>query len=301
MQRTVLGTIAVMLMWALCYPLIKISLPYAPVMMTAFLRALIAGSCIIILAILIRRPFPKGSRVWFHICLIGLCGTSLGLWGMFYAGSLLSPGLATVLTNTQPLIAGVLGWYFLKERVGIWAWLGTLVGFIGIIVISFDTLFQGGSDQLHGIMYVILASSGVAASNVLLKKIAGKVDVLFAMGFQLLIGGIPLAIMAYSPASFAPAIEWGINYITVLITLALVGTALPYVTWFWLIHSSPLFKLNIYNFLTPVFGLYLGYSFFSESLTNIQWVGVSLIIVAISLVTISNGVQKLGKESDSVR
>lgn len=124
------AAITVMMMWALCYPLIKLSLPFAPVMLTAFLRAILAGCVIVLIAHLTNRPFPKGCRLWAYITTIGLTATSLGLWGMFYAGSLIDPGLATVITNTQPLIVGILGWYFLKERMTTVPFIGTGIGFI---------------------------------------------------------------------------------------------------------------------------------------------------------------------------
>jgi drug/metabolite transporter (DMT)-like permease len=51
--------------------------------------------------------------------------------------------------------------------------------------------------------------------------------------------------------------------------------------------TAPLYKLNVYSFLTPIFGLYLGYTYFSESLSPIHWLGVFLVIAAIPLVNSS--------------
>lgn len=280
--------ITVMMMWALCYPLIKLSLPYAPVMLTAFLRAVIAGCVLILLAHFLNRPFPRSYRLWIYISSVGLTATSLGLWGMFYAGSLINPGLATVITNTQPLIAGILGWYFLKERMSGISLIGMLMGFAGIVIISLNSLLQSERQILQGVAFVLVASFGVAVSNVLLKKIAGQIDVLFAMGFQLLIGAIPLGILAFYMTS-PNSLDWQMSYTLIILALALFGTALPFILWFWLMKQAQLFKLNVYSFLTPVFGIYLGHTYFSESLTTIQWFGTTLIITAIFLVTMING------------
>lgn len=280
--------ITVMMMWALCYPLIKLSTAYAPVMLTAFLRALLAGFVLIVIAFLSSRPIPKGYRVWTYISIIGLSATSLGLWGMFYAGSMINPGLATVVNNTQPFIAGILGWFFLKERMTAVPLIGSVIAFTGIITISFDSMTQSEKHVLMGVAFVLVASFGVAVSNVLLKKVAGHVDVLFAMGFQLLIGAIPLGVLAFF--SFNPdSLNWKMDYTFILLTLTSLGTAIPFILWFWLMQHAPLFKLNVYTFLTPVFGIYLGHTFFSESLTSMQWIGTVLIIVAIFLVTVLNG------------
>lgn len=277
-----LGAILTMALWAICYPLITLSLPYAPIMATAFLRAAMAGSILILIAVFFGRPTPKNIKDYGYILAIGITATSIGFWGMFYAGSLITPGLATVLTNTQPLIAGLLGWHLLNERIGKRALLGTLIGFSGIFVISAESLLKTESQPLSGIAFVVIAATGIATSNILLKKAANSIDILFAMGLQLLLGSIPLGFLLLFQAPLPP-LNWSWEYTWILLTLALPGTALPFILWFWLMDKAPLYKLNVYSFLTPVFGLYLGYTYFSESLSSMQWVGVFLVIAAIPL------------------
>ena len=153
------GAVFTMVLWAICFPLISLSLPYAPIMLTAFLRAAIAGFFLIVIAWMLGRPFPKSTKVYLYILGIGLTATSIGFWGMFYAGSLITPGLATLLTNTQPLIAGLLGWHILNERIGKRALLGTLLGFSGIVVISAESLFATDVQSLSGIAYVVIAAA----------------------------------------------------------------------------------------------------------------------------------------------
>lgn len=280
MLKTSLVATTAMLLWAICYPLITLSLPYAPIMLTAFLRAALAGMILIVLAKLLGRSMPKGLTVWIHIIVIGLTATSIGFWGMFYAGSLISPGLATVITNTQPMIAAVFGWYFLDERLSKTSAVGIIAGFIGILIISVETVLVENSQMIVGILYILIAATGVAISNVLLKKLANKADILYTVGFQLLIGAIPLGLLTVNlPDNYQ--IPLNLSYLSVLLALAVLGTALPYILWFWLMDKAPLYKLNVFSFLTPIFGLILGSVYFSESLSLYQWGGVFIIVVAI--------------------
>lgn len=280
MLKTSLVATTAMLLWAICYPLITLSLPFAPIMLTAFLRAALAGTILIVLAKLLGRSMPKGLTVWMHIIVIGLTATSIGFWGMFYAGSLISPGLATVITNTQPMIAAVLGWYFLDERLSKTSAVGIIAGFIGILIISLNTFLVENSQVIVGIFYILIAATGVAISNILLKKLANKADILYTVGFQLLIGAIPLGLLTINlPDNYQ--IPLNLSYLSVLLALALLGTALPYILWFWLMDKAPLYKLNVFSFLTPIFGLILGSVYFSESLSLYQWGGVFIIVVAI--------------------
>jgi len=278
--KTSLVATTAMLLWAICYPLITLSLPYAPIMLTAFLRAALAGMILIVLAKLLGRSMPKGLTVWIHIIVIGLTATSIGFWGMFYAGSLISPGLATVITNTQPMIAAVFGWYFLDERLSKTSAVGIIAGFIGILIISVETVLVENSQMIVGILYILIAATGVAISNVLLKKLSNKADILYTVGFQLLIGAIPLGLLTVNlPDNYQ--IPLNLSYLSVLLALAVLGTALPYILWFWLMDKAPLYKLNVFSFLTPIFGLILGSVYFSESLSLYQWGGVFIIVVAI--------------------
>ena len=287
-----------MILWAICYPLISVSIQYAPIMFTAFFRAASAGAFLISIAFFLKRPFPRTKHEWAFICAVGFTATSIGFWGMFYAGSLLSPGLATVITNTQPIIAGILGWYFLKERMGKISLLGISLGFLGIAIISLDSLIVWERQFITGIFYILAAATGVATSNILLKKIENRIDTLYAMGFQLLIGSIPLGILAYSRDAIS-SVMWDREYVVSLFSLSVFGTAAPFVIWYWLMSKAPLYQLNVFSFLTPIFGLAFGFIFFDETLNLRQWAGVSLVILAITLVSFVNNSSKAKSISSS--
>ena len=107
-SRYVATLVFVAFLNALCYPLITIGLGDAPHLSFAVLRALAAGVALALMALVLRRPMPRGWRTWLGLCAIGLGTTSLGFVGMFHAAEFLAPGLATVIANAQPLIAAIL-------------------------------------------------------------------------------------------------------------------------------------------------------------------------------------------------
>ncbi len=276
----VLGSSLVMLLWAICYPLILLSIPYAPLMQTAFLRALLGGAFLILCALVLQRPFPRSLRAWAGISVIGITATSIGFWGMFYAGSMISPGLATVLTNTQPLIASIIAGIVLKEHITQTMRISIILGFVGIIAIGINGSVDVNTQTLEGIMYVISAAISIAISNILLKKLANKIDVFYAMGAQLMIGALPLFLLA-SPLDVKVILKEDLSYLWILLGLAIPGTAIPFLLWYWLMDKAPLNQLNIFSFLTPIFGLTLGWVYFAESLSSWQWSGVIIVIIAI--------------------
>ena len=280
-----LKIVLAMLLWAACFPLITVGLPFAPHLTFAALRAVIAGATLIILASVMGRPSPPAElRIWAALIVVALGATSLGFVGMFHAAEFVSPGLATVIANTQPLMAAFLAALWLGERVSAAAALGLGTGFAGILLIAAPQLLDG-SDQNYavGVGFILLAALGVTLSNVAIKTIAGEVDVLMAMGFQLLIGALPLAIgAAISEDPFSVA--WNPTFVTSLLLLSLLGSALVYWLWFSALATVELTRANSFSFLVPVFGLSLGILFFDEKLSGIQIAGISLILFGIMLV-----------------
>jgi len=275
----------VMFLWAVCFPLITTGIDFAPHLTFATLRALLAGLSLTGLAFALGRPFPKGRRVWTTLTIIGITATSMGFFGMFHAAEFVAPGLATVIASTQPLLAAILAGLFLNEQLSTSGKIGLILGFLGILVISAPQFFGAGqASYAFGLFYIILAALGITLSNVLIKRLAGEVDALIAMGLQMLIGSIPLGLIAISIED-PTSIQWTISFLSDLIALSLFGTALAYWAWFSVLEKTPLSQANVFSFLVPIFGLALGILFYGEVLSWLQIAGVAIVILGVSLVS----------------
>lgn len=291
---TISKIVAAMLLWAACFPLLTVGIKLAPHLSFATLRAVIAGLVLVGLACALRRPFPREPRIWAMLCIMGFGATSLGFLGMFHAAEFVSPGIATVIANTQPLLAAGLGGILLGERLQVAGKAGLFMGFLGILVIAAPQMFSGNqANYLTGIAYIALAAVGVSISNVLIKKIAGQVDPLMAMGLQFLIGSVPLAIIA-GMTEEPGAIQWSPTFFVVLLTLAVFGSALVYVLWISVLAETPLNKANAFSFLVPVFGLTIGVLLYGEVLNPLKFLGISLAIIGVALVTQRGAAQESG-------
>jgi drug/metabolite transporter (DMT)-like permease len=161
----------------------------------------------------------------------------------------------------------------LAERLRSSQRLGLLLGFLGIVVISLTL----------GVAYVVLAASGVAVGNVVMKAHGGRVDPLVAMAAQLLIGTLPLAFAATLQGQPA-AIVSSPTFVIGLLGLALFGTALAYWLWFRTLERIPLYQANAFTFLTPFIGFALGVAFFGERPSLAAVLGLSLSMSGIVLV-----------------
>jgi len=275
--------VLVALLWAICFPFIVIGLPDAPPLLFAALRAFLAGGLLLLYASIQQ---PSGSyalevRSLLHLGLIGLFYTAMGFGGMFLGAGHLSPGLATVLAGTQPLIAAAIAAGMLGETLKFRGITGLVVGFLGVALLSWPGFGENNGSYFWGISWVLMAAIGTAIGNILLKRRAGGA-IAAPMSIQLMIGGAILLItstMAGEPWD----ISWTLQFTSSLLILSALATAAMIVIWFGLLARAPLNQLNVFSFLTPVFGLLIGFIFFEERLQSIQGLGIVVIICGIWL------------------
>lgn len=273
--------VTVMFLWAVCFPLITLGLGSAPLVAFATLRALMAGGSVVAFGVMRGRPWPAGRSSWLLLAVAGLGATTLGFLGMFHASEFLTPGVATVIAGTQPLLAAVLAYFVLKERLGTLGIAGLGLGFLGIVVLatagSAAAGEGGGGDYLVGVGYIVLSAVGITISNVVFKRLAGVVDPVMATGVQLLLGAIPLGVI--SLISESPIdITWSPTFIVSLIGLALPATALAYWLWLTALESTTLNHANAFTFLVPLFGIAIGVGFYGEELTVITVLGMAVAV-----------------------
>lgn len=273
--------ITVMFLWAVCFPLITLGLELAPHLAFATLRAFIAGGTVVGLGVMMGRPWPVGRSTWLLLGVAGLGATTLGFLGMFHASEFVTPGVATVIASTQPMLAAGLAYFVLKERIGALGIAGLGLGLLGVVALTFadsaPTGQHGNGDYVIGIGYIILSAVGITISNVVFKRLAGVVDPLMATGVQLLLGAIPLGVLSLTLESPID-ITWSTTFILSLVGLALPGTALAYWLWLTALETTTLNHANAFTFLVPLFGISLGVGLYGEELNVMTVVGMVIAV-----------------------
>lgn len=150
------GLSLVTFLWALCFSLIATGLAAVPPLTFAALRSFVAGAGLLVPAFALHRPLPRDRGVWLGVLSVGLSATSLGFAGMFLAGGIVSPGLATVLANSQPLIAAGLAYIVLGERLGPRRRVGLFVGFAGIVLAALPAFgAENANSSASGVGFVL--------------------------------------------------------------------------------------------------------------------------------------------------
>lgn len=214
---------------------------------------------------------------------------------MFKAGELGSAGLSSVLGNVQPLLTLVFALAILQERITPGKMVASLVGLVGIGLISLPAFRDSGIGLTEGALLALASSAVVALVNVIVKRYVPEGDILSASAWQLLMGSVPLF------ASSALFEDWNLfnpvpGFVALLLFLGLIGSGFNTFAWYRILKREEVGIVSMYYFIVPALGLLAGWVAFGETLGLEQWIGVVVICGSLGLLA-AEGRPSLGEEA----
>lgn len=281
--RTVI-VIGLTVIYAGCFAAIKAGLLFAPPLLYAGLRAAIAGVALLLVAAALRSPLLPARRDWLGVIALGLSQTTLAFGGMFLSPGRTGAGIASVLGNTQALVVLPLAALFLHETMTRGKWIALALGLLGVSLISSPAFVGQDAYGVSGLVWALAASGGFSVGSVIVKRMQVTSDLLAVTAWQLLLGSLPLFVgsMAFERGA---ALDWTPRFLGLLLFLAILGTSLTTVVWYWLLRDDDLGRLTMFLFLVPAFGLGLAVWLFGETVSVLEVGGVAIILAAIGAAT----------------
>ncbi|PSO53071.1 MAG: EamA family transporter [Cyanobacteria bacterium QH_8_48_120] len=289
--------IAPFFLWGTAMVAMKGVIPNTTPLFMGGVRLLPAGVLVLAAAAILKRPQPQGWAAWLWISIFALVDGAM-FQGFLSEGLVKTgAGLGSVMIDSQPLAVALLSSWLFGEIIGLWGWLGLLIGILGISLIglpdewifslvsadgiamssSWPNLFE------HGEWLMLLASLSMAGGTVLIRFVGRYADPVTATGWHMILGGVPLFIFS----GVWESNQWvniGLEGWMALSYAAVLGSAIAYGTFFYLASKKNLTSLSSLTFLTPVFALLFGNLLLSEVLSPLQWAGVCLTLVGVYLV-----------------
>ena len=123
-----------------------------------------------------------------------------------------------------------------------------------------------------------LASAGAfAAGSVLIKRMDPGPDLLPVTAWQLILGSLVL-LASSRIAERGGRVIWSNEFLSLLIFLAVPGTAVATSAWYWLVQGKDVGRLAMFFFLVPVFGLALASVTYGERIGPFQAAGAMFIL-----------------------
>lgn len=181
---------------------------------------------------------------------------------------------AIALTFIAPLIALVLAWAFLREKIGKSSIFGSALAFAGVIAIVIGQAEASlGWDALLGTAAILGSALTYAVNIVLMRHQAMAARPLEINFFQsLTIMTVWIAAMAVVGTPAFPSLAW--PWVLVAATLSTAGTLL----FAWAYARGEASYLAVTEYSGFLWASALGWEFFSESVTGFTLAGALLIV-----------------------
>lgn len=273
------------LFWGTSFLWIKLGLDqWDPVSLVAF--RLLFASCLFAAALVITKTRIRIPRErWWVLPLVALLNPYIPFLLISWAEVRIDSGVASILNATVPLFTLVLAPFFLPEERPNWkTFLGTCVGFIGVLILFSGQMDKaiGGNSVLIGELAVLLAAALYGVATILLRRLGPKTS---PLGQAAILNGTACLFVWIQALTFgefhAPPLM--INWIAV-IWLGALGSFAAYTLAMYVLHQKGAMQVTLINFAYPLLGLVLGILFLGEAFQIRLVVGGLLILGGIALV-----------------
>lgn len=275
--RHLLLAVAVVAIWGSNFVVIKYALAVLPPMLLAVLRFAIA---FVPACFFLARP----AVGWKNLAGYGLF-VGMGQFGLLYLAmrSEISPGLASLVIQTQVFFTLLLAVRLAGERVLPAQWLGLALAVAGIAVIVAHT---DGTTTPLGLAMVLAAAFSWACGNLVGKR-AGQVNMLAYVVWSSAFAVPPLLVLALlidGPGRIATALTtadagtWG-----AVLWQSFANTLFGYGCWAWLLTRHPAARIVPMALLVPVFGMGAAALLLNEALPGWKLIAAALVMAGLAI------------------
>ncbi|MGI8919405.1 MAG: DMT family transporter [Pyrinomonadaceae bacterium] len=288
--------------WGSTWLFIKLGLENLPPFTFAGIRFVVAVAILSTIIALRRLSLPKSSRDWLLLFVSGILAFCVNYGLLFWGEQYISSGLAAVLQSTIPAFGLVIAHFYLPgEQMTPAKIIGIVLGVIGVAVIFSNQLDVAGPKAVAGCAALIVSSMGAAYSNVLVKAYGKHLDPAILAGGQMFFGMIPLLLIGIPWEGNPLHFNWTPMAVVALIYLAVVGSVVAFLLYYWLVQNMDVTKTMLIALVTPVVAVTLGMLVLDEELHGRTLLGGLMIISGIAIIVTRLAGKKLQSSKSKVQ
>src|SRR5215216_1911875 len=273
--------------WGSTWLFIKLGLEDLPPFTFAGIRFVIA--CAIVFSIIRIRgiALPRARADWILLAVTGILSFGFNYGLVFWGEQYITSGLAALLQATTPAFGLVFAHFNLPGERLSWTRIGGVVlGVCGVAVIFSNQLAVAGRQALAGCVALILSSIFVAYSNILVKKHGKNLNPAIMTAGQMLFGLLLLLAVSITLEGNPLRYHWTPMAVIALLYLAVVGSVIAFLLYYWLILNMDVTKSMLIALVTPVVAVILGMIVLNEEFGWRTLAGGAMIILGIAFIVV---------------
>ncbi len=280
-RLALIALVVLALLWGYNWVVMKIAVHDAPPFVFAATRTLGGGLVLAFTGVALRKRLaPQRPAAFFWIGLFQT-GIFIGLvtWAVVAAGA----GQVAMLAYTMPLWVAIIGARVLGERLTVRHAIAIAVAFAGILCMIGPHHSLGMPEVL-----AILAGLSWAIGIVLAKRLqrGGSIDLFNLTTWQLLFGGIALAVVALAVPE--RPVVWNAAYTFAVTYNVLLATAVAYFLWIFVLDELPARDASMGTLANPVVGVIAAWIQLGEVPTVLSGIGIVLVLAGLIAVSLAD-------------
>ena len=275
--RHFLLALSVVAIWGSNFVVIRWGLNAFPPLLFAALRFTFAAIPAVFL-------LPRPQVSWRNLAAYGAL-VGVGQFGLLYLAmrSQISPGLASLVIQTQVFFTLLLAMRLSGERVQGFQWLSLAMAAAGIGVIASHT---DGATTVLGLAMVLLAAFSWSSGNIVGKR-AGAVNMLAYVVWSSVFAAPPLyalSLVVEGPAQMGDALSHaGLGAWAAVLWQSVGNTLFGYGAWSFLLSRYPAATIVPMALLVPVFGMSCSALLLGEGLPPWKLAAAALVISGLAI------------------
>jgi drug/metabolite transporter (DMT)-like permease len=227
--RAYLALAIVSFFWGTTYLASRVGAQHMPGLFVAGMRQFIAGFILVGYFLLKGFQLPEWKvlkRISIQGILLLCIANGLLTWSLQY----ISSGLAAIIAGLVPLFIALFSILLLKYiKFTRWMLVGLLVGFAGILTIFYEYLNQMVNPVFaFGVSLAFISTLSWSFGTVYTSRYKLPVDILFAVGLQMLIAGVISLVMCFVTGQYVNPFHSGAASWYALLYLVVIGSLLTY-------------------------------------------------------------------------
>lgn len=282
--RTGAALATLILVWGTTWAAIRVSLGGIPPLAGVALRFAIAALALLALVPVLGVELGRSRRELWLWPLNGVLTFAVPYGILYWAEQWVPSGLAAVIYATYPLMIALIAHLLLPaERLTRSNAVGVLVGFAGVTVIfSEDFAALGGARVATATAALLVCPFCAALGSAIVKRWGAGVH-------PLSITAVPMAITAVLMGAVSlwterdRELSFGTAPLLALLYLALMGSALTFTLYFWLLRHQAATALSLITYAIPVIAVGVGVLFLDEPLTARLVGGAALVLAGVAV------------------
>ena len=279
--------IALTLGWGFNWPMMKLALAELPVWTFRGVCVVAGAAGVFLIALAGRRAVWPRPNQWPSLLLTSLFNVSLWNLCIAYGLTLVPVGRAVVLAYTMPLWVALLSRLLLNEALTRRRIVGVLLGMSGIVLLLANDLATIRAAPV-GALLVVAAAMAWAMGTVLMKRYPTELPIISFTAWQLLLGGLPIAVGAaiLEPHGWHPVSGLAVLAVSYNVLIAFVFC---YWAWYKIVSRVPAGMSALSTLMIPVVGVFSSLVVLGEQPSWQEYVALVLVVAAIATVVVPSG------------